>query len=50
MALFADEMEIDIQEIWPKLKHWEPLKTRVAPLEQMSGRLAVTQLQYKADV
>lgn len=47
LALFADEMEIDIQEIWPKLKHWEPLKTRVAPLEQMSGRLAVTQLQYK---
>ncbi len=42
-----NDLDIDIQEIWPELYSREPFKTRVAPVEQVSGRLMVTRFQYK---
>lgn len=47
LDLFVNDLDIDIQEIWPELYSLEPFKTRVAPIQQVSGRLMITQLQYK---
>jgi hypothetical protein len=46
LDLVAENMEIDIQEVWPKLYAWEPFHTGVDPVKQMAGHLRTGSFQY----
>ena len=46
LDLVAESMEIDIQEVWPKLYAWEPFHTGVEPVKQMGGHLRIDSFQY----
>ncbi len=47
LDLSARGLDIDIQEIWPKLSLWEPVNTRMEPVTDVSGQLIVSRLHYK---
>ncbi len=47
LDLSAKSMDLDIQEIWPKLSLWKPVRSRMEPVTDMSGQLIVSRLHYK---
>jgi hypothetical protein len=47
LDLSAKSLDLDIQEIWPKLSSWKPVRSRLEPVTDMSGQLIVSRLHYK---
>jgi hypothetical protein len=47
LDLTARGLDLDIQEIWPKLSLWKPVGSRMGPVTDMSGKLNVSRLHYK---
>ncbi len=50
LDLGVEGLEIDIQEVWPKLYPREPFKTRAGRVKQMAGQLLIDSFQYNGPV
>ncbi len=47
LDLSVENLEIDVQDTWPKLYSWKPFQTRMEPVKQMAGHLMIGRLAYQ---